>query len=523
MSVELEKKIIKTHRTLKAIGTQTTMDNDIIVPDTQPDVKTVLQAEILPMICEKHIQRDYIILSGNVDYSIVYLSDEKDAPSKVKSISTRVPFTHQIEASGVHEAAFTGIKADVVSVDFSAVNSRKINIKSVVDFETNIIRPDDFQAVSNVMSESELPCMYQDIVSYSLKDYAENEFEISNVLSISSGSEVIEDILKVDVRVSGKEIKSINGKLVAKGTLEARALYTDTSGQLQSIDGELPFTEVLSIDDVYEDNICESEYTLTDLQYSAAADSDGDATMIELRARINAATCVYEQKAESVTTDLYSPDFNVAIARDKAKVSQIVCASSDRSVIKESISLSADAPSIGRIYNVVVKPYVENAELSGGKAEIRGIADTYIEYTSQNTDAPVWSEKKEIPFTYSVSADCNKDAQISVICEADEISYSVTSSTSADVRFTLNFETKISEEKDVTYIKDVEADEENGFNKDNMPSITIYFAAKGEKMWDISKRYHTTAEAICAANGCEFPDVLTEPKKIMIPRKSVLI
>ncbi|MBQ6998699.1 MAG: DUF3794 domain-containing protein [Clostridia bacterium] len=521
MSVELEKKIIKTHRTLNATGTQATMDNDIIVPDTQPDVKTVLQAEILPMICEKHIQRDYIILSGNVDYSIVYLSDEKDAPPRVKSISTRVPFTHQIEASGAQEAAFAGIKADVVSVDFSAVNSRKINIKSVVDFESNIIRPDDFQAVSNAISESELPCKLQEIVSFSLKDYAENEFELSDVMSIPTGSEMIEDILKVDVRVASKEIKSINGKLVAKGSLETRALYTDTAGQLQSMEGAIPFTEVLSIDDVYENDICESEYTLTDLQYSAAADSDGDASMIEVRARINAATCVYEQSADSVTEDLYSPDFNVSLARDKAKVAQMVCASSDKSIIKENISIPADAPSIARIYNVVVKPYVESAEISANKANISGVADTYIEYTSANTDAPVWSHKCEIPFEYSVSADCGKNAQISVLCDADDISYSAASATSADVRFSLNFDTKIIEEKEVTYIKDVEADEENAVNKGAMPAIVIYFAAKGEKMWDISKRYHTTTEAICAANGCDFPEVLTEPKKIMIPRKSV--
>ncbi len=521
MSVELEKKIIKTHRTLNAMGTQATMDNDIIVPDTQPDVKTVLQAEILPMICEKHIQRDYIILSGNVDYSIVYLSDEKDAPSRVKSISTRVPFTHQIEASGAQEAAFAGIKADVVSVDFSAVNSRKINVKSVVDFESNIIRADDFQAVSNATGEGELPCKQKDVESFSLKDYAENEFEVSDVLSISSGSEVIEDILKIDVRVAGKEIKSINGKLVAKGNLEARALYTDTAGQLQSMESSIPFTEVLSIDDVYENDICESEYTLTDLQYSVAADSDGDASMIEVRARINAATCVYEQSCDSITDDLYSPYFDVTVARDKAKVTQVVYASSDRSIVKENINIPADAPSIARIYNVVVKPYVESAQVLGGKADISGVADTYIEYTSANTDAPVWSHKCEIPFAYSVSADCSKDAQISVICEADDISYSASSANSADVRFTLNFDTKIVEEKEVSYIKDVEANEENAVDKDKMPSITIYFAAKGEKMWDISKRYHTTTEAICAANGCEFPEVLAEPKKIMIPRKSV--
>lgn len=521
MSVELEKKIIKTHRTLSAMGTQATMDNDIIVPDTQPDVKAVLQAEVLPMICDKHVQKDYIILTGNVDYSILYLSDEKDAPSKVKSISTRIPFTHQIEAAGAQEASFAGVKADVITVEFSAVNSRKINVKSVVDFESNIIKPDDFEAVSAASAASELPCKSRQVTSFALTSFAENEFEVADVLSIPSGSEMIDEILKVDIRVAGREIKTINSKLVAKGAVEVRALYTDTAGQIQSLDGELPFTEILSVDDVGENNICEVEYTITDLKYSAAADSDGDASLLDLQARINAATCVYAQSEDYITEDLYSPDFEVSVARDMAKISRMVVNSSDQSIIKDTIDLPAGAPSVSKIYNAVVKPYVESAEIKGGKAHISGVADTYVVYTSASMDSPVCSHKKEIPFSYSVPADCGEDAQISVLCDVDGISCSAVSDTSAEVRFTLNFDTKVIVEESVSYIKDIDVDESSAPDRSSMPGIVIYFAAKGESMWDISKRYHTTAEAIAAANGCDFPEVLTEPKQIMIPRRKI--
>ncbi len=521
MSVELEKKIIKTHRTLTAMGTQATMDNDIIVPDTQPDVKSVLQAEVLPMICEKHVQKDYITLTGNVDYSIIYLSDEKDAPSRVKAISTRVPFTHQIEAAGAQEASFTGIKADVITVEFSAVNSRKINVKSVVDFESNIIRSDDFEAVSSATAEADLPCKEQEVTSFALTGYAENEFEVSDALSIPSGSEMIDEILKVDVKVASREIKSINSKLVAKGSVEVRALYTDTAGLLQSLDGELPFTEILSVDDVGDQDLCEVEYTLTDLQYSAGADADGDTALLELRARVNAATCVYTQDVDYITADLYSPDFDVSVARDTIKVNRMIASSTDQSIIKDTIDLPAGAPSISKIYNVVAKPYVESAEISGGKAHISGVADTYIVYTSSAADAPVCSHKKEIPFSYAISADGGDDAQINVLCDARDISFSTSSAGSAEVRFTLDFDTKVISQEEISYIKDVEADESSVADRGAMPGIVIYFAAKGESMWDIAKRYHTTAEAISAANGVDFPEVLTESKQIMIPRRKI--
>ena len=519
MSVELEKKIISNHRTLTATGTQATVDNDIIVPDTQPDVKTVLQAEVLPMICEKHVQKDYIILTGNMDYSIIYLSDEKDSPSAIKSISTRIPFTHQIEVSGAQEASFTGIKPDVVSVDFSAVNSRKINVKSTVEFESNIIISDGFEAVCSAQAEQELPCRNQEIETFALASFCENEFELSDTFSIPSGSEMIDELLKVDIKINSREVKSISGKPVAKGTVDVHALYTDTAGQIQCIDGEIPFTEILSADDVGADDMCEVEYTITDLSYSAAADTDGDISMLDLRTRINIATCVYRKSVDSITEDLYSPDFEVSVMRDSVRVCRIAGGGTDSSVIKDTVQISADAPPISRIYNVIAKPYVESAEIKGGKAHISGVADTYIMYTSSDKDCPVSSFKKEIPFSYSIATACGDDARISVFCDVDAISYNAVSSNTADVQFTINFDTKIITEERISYIKNAEADEENIYDRSQIAGIVIYFASAGESMWDIAKRYHTTAQAIASANGCDFPDILTEAKQIMIPRR----
>lgn len=521
MSVEIERKIIKTHRTLTAGDTQATMDTDIIVPDINPDVKVVLQAEVVPYISGKHIQKGYITLTGSMDYNILYLSDEKECAPSLKAINTRIPFTHQLKVPDAESHVFAGIKADLINVEFSMVNSRKINVKCVVDFESNVLMPDEFEAVSAVYAEGDLPCRSRSVSSFAVVDFAENEFEAGGLLSIPSGSDMIDEILKVDARVAGREVKCINGKPVAKGAAVIHALYTDTSGQLRTIEGEIPFTEVLDVDTVDEGNICEAEYSITDLRYGAAADSDGDMALLDVTVCISAAAGVYTQAEEALTIDLYSPDFDVSAARDSVCVNRLVCAGKDISDIRDSVQLPAGAPPISEIYNVITKPYVESAVISGGKAHISGIADTYLMYTTPHQDTPFFSFKKEIPFSYSVPADCGEDAHISVICDADDISCSATSASSAEVRFRLNFDTKIIEEEEIVYIKDVEADEASASERGEMPGIVIYFAAAGESMWDIAKRYHTTAEAISAANKSELPEILTEPRQIMIPRRKI--
>ena len=48
--------------------------------------------------------------------------------------------------------------------------------------------------------------------------------------------------------------------------------------------------------------------------------------------------------------------------------------------------------------------------------------------------------------------------------------------------------------------------------------IVLYFASKGEKIWDIARRYNSSAYEIKTLNSCN-EDVLSAPKKFIIPTK----
>ena len=517
MSVEIEKKIIKTFGTIEPSNHTATIESDIIVPDYQPDVKKVLISQVLPMVCEKRVQKDFITLSGNMDYSIIYLSDEKNDDGKIKSIKVRSPFTHQLEVKNADSASFSKITAEASNVEFSVVNSRKINIKSVIDFQSSIILSDEIEALGEVVSEG-VPFKTQEVSSFSLCAFAENEFEVSNCLPIPSGSDMIDEILKVDVKVCGREIKSINSKLVAKGVVELCALYTDTAGQINTLNGEIPFTEVLSVEDSGSD-LCEVEYSITDFQFSPAADSDGDISTIDFYAKINASSCVFVQETDAICTDLYSTRDSVALEKENARLKKIVFSNTERLSFKEVIGLSPEAPPIEKIFNVIAKPCVEDAKIDGDKAKISGVTDVYLQYISSSSQYPIYSIKQEVPFSYTVSADKIGKGDVSVIPSAYNISFSYLNPASAEVKFSIDFETKVLSEENVAYIKNASFTEKSDAELKSLPGIVIYFASKGESMWDIAKRYCTTKEDIFASNGKEFPEILTQNEKIMLPRR----
>lgn len=518
MSLEIERKRIKAISPVTAAGTRTVNDADIIVPDYQPDAARVLQAEVLPMVSEKQVQNGFVTLSGSIDYSILYLSDEKGEERAVKPISARMPFTHRIEASGAEDGAPVQVCPDVIRVEFSQVNSRKINVKSVVDFRCRIEGNGELDAVCSVSADSPVPSRQTEVESFYVAAQCENFFEISDAIPLPQDGGVIDELLKADIAVNGREVKSINGKPVAKGEVEIRALYRDGGGDIRSVGGEIPFTEILDVDNVGESDTVRTSYSVTDFKYSAAADGNGDATLLKISASVSVYTYVYSQQAESITSDLYSPDFCVDISRGRAEIYRRAGVCSSRAGVKEIAEIPAGAPPIERIYGVNVKPYVEEAKLLGGKAHIRGTSDVYVTYITADSALPVFTFKKEIPFELNTPCDGGDSCELEAVCTPSAVHWAGASPRDIEIRFFLDFDVTALEKRQITYIENAEIGDGDADKKERA-GIVIYFADKGESMWDIYKRYNTTEEDIAAANGTSFPDVLPESTKILVPKR----
>ena len=517
MPVNLEKKIIETCIFPEAANTRITPDANVIVPDSKPDAAKVVSAAVRPLIAEKRVQKDYITLSGNLDYEILYLTEEKDIAPRLMSISTRMPFSHQIEVTGGGDDICAGVKANVVSVSAEAVNSRKLNIKSVVDFETNLVDSSRFEAVVS-SAESSIPCRSISVPCSSVAAFCENEFELGGVLATTGGS-IIEEILCTDIKIDNREVRCLNGKLAAKGVARVSALYMDSDGVPRTVEGDIPFTEVLSIDGVDDSMIYEVDYSFVDTEFTAASDDDGDTTAIDIKVTVSACGYVYSRVNEEVATDLYSPEFELDVTDSVADVCHITYNGSEQCSIRESITL-APYPDATSIYNTTVNPCITDIKTSPSGAEVVGVADVCITCISDSEAMPVYTCRREVPFNCNLSTgSSDPDGRINVLCEAENIVCSLSAPSSAELRFNLYFETKVTETKEISYVADVKIPEGGETDKGDMPSIVIYFASKGERLWDIAKKYRTTAERLATANGIEFGEVLDRDMQIMIPKK----
>lgn len=502
MPVNISKNTIKTVSYPSVSNTLMSCDTNVIVPDSKPDAREVVVVSVRPLIGEKRVQKDYITLSGNLDYELMYTPEGGDCPV---GVSTRVPFTHQIEMAG-GEGAHISVKCNVVSVSAVAVNSRKINIKSVIDFETNAVLSSSFEIASE--KGCDMPCRTDSVNCSCLASFCERDFEVGGALTLGGGAPA--EILATRGGIDCREIKFINGKPVAKGIVRAAALYTDEEGKRCIAEGDFPFTEPLGCDG--EGTSREVDFVMTDGQF--AITSEGGGSGISATFSYTLCAFIYEDCKAEVISDIYSPEFDLETDRRDISFCHITSVR-EECPVKETIPLMSGNEAVA-VFSTTVTPEIEDIRSTPSGTEAVGKAAILL--CCVDREGNVCTAKKELPFACSLGVSAEDKDRISVVVEAESISAGLISPNMADVRYTLCFDTKVAGAQDLSCICDVRAIECED-KKVSAPSVLLYFPSAGEKLWDVAKEYRTTVDAISQANGRDFGEVFGEGEVVMIPRR----
>jgi len=376
--------------------------------------------------------------------------------------------------------------------------------------------------VTDVSADEQVEVLRKSIKAYNVVAESSEDFMIREELDVPSGKPSIKDILKMDVKVTGKDFKLLSNKVVVKGELNVCTLYIGDmdDNSIQFMEHGIPFTEIFDVNGVNEDMLCDLDYNIQNVYYQAQEDSDGDVRVVGIEVTLSADIKAGESRSIDVIADAYSPDVDVVLENRVCHIDEIVDEGRTQTTIKEIIDLPADIPDIIQVYNVVTKPYISETRVENGKIVVEGVIDTYILYLADNEDNPVFSYKQEVPFRQSIEvSNLSPDMACDVKAEIDHCSYSMNTGSEVEVRYILGISSKIIKTSQVDLITGMELKPYADVKSRQYPSITIYFVQKGDTLWKIAKQYRTTMQEIIEINKMENSDKLYVGQQLMIPRR----
>lgn len=482
-------------------------EGDVIIPDIKPDILSTINTNGTVCIYKKEVLEGKIRIDGGVQVYIMYLADDEN--SNIRGINTVIDFTKVIEMENVNSNMNMESNINLSTIECKILNGRKVNIKVGMDVDVNVFSNDNIEFVKNLENMTDIQVLNTTASMDSLlgtgvtKSYAKDTITLDN-------NDNLAEILKVNIHMINKEIKTSYNKVLAKSDMDATIVYLTDDNRIKEINWKIPVMGFIDMQDISDDNMCEVNYEIKNMLLKPNSVEEHS---IYIEVEIEISCNVFEKKELSIIQDLYSPTENLAINQKNITVMQNKQKIFNKCSIKEKIVVPEIQNS--QICNTEVIPKVIKQSMYKDKIMYDGELQVKFLFISNITNR-VDVKIQTIPFNYSI--DCpgiSNDYNLSTNIDVEMNNFVVMPDGSIEANVELGLNSNVSKMMEIKVIDNVGTIE----NEDNnIYSIVVYFVKPGDTLWNIAKKFRSTINAIASVNGIEDENKINVGQQLFIPK-----
>lgn len=279
---------------------------DLLTLDSgKPNIREILQTHMSVSNKDCRISGGKVTISGDLVLKILYRGDNES--SLVELAEHEIPFVHSIDIQGLRDDMFsdailTPLDQYVQIQADSDGESRVISIEITVSAALKIASSQSIEVLEDAYCINKVLNLHKVPVKYS-KLIAHNKAQ-SPAKEIVALDDLCPDILQI-FAAYGKsfvhEIKVIEDKVIAEGSIEANVLYIAESDDmpLYSYKAELPFKQIIETKGATPDMEVSVSTAIEHVSFNMLSGRE-----MELRFLISFNTSVYKEKEMHIITDI---------------------------------------------------------------------------------------------------------------------------------------------------------------------------------------------------------------------------
>ena len=449
--------------------------------------------------------QNQLSVEGNCVVSVLYLSDD----SKLHCFEQRLPFSKLVDVRRTEDCIFF---ADASSeyVNCRVLSQRRIDIHAGISLNYKAY----CKKQNNIFSacdEKSVQLSTQNINMCNLQDFNCRYFNVNETVEINGAQPTINQIVRSDAQIVLESTKVITGKILVKGTVISKILYlSENDSQLQRLESTVPVSQIIEIgadDDSFE----YVSLSLTGIDVFAKTDSSGALRLIDLSAVVCAQIAVYDNGSGTVVNDAYSTEYLLENRQEEVSVLQLSDRINENFLVRGDMEITDDT--VSSVLDLSVEGVKYEYRYADGKFEIKGVmsVNALLETAGQG----VRSADRQIEFEYSKNIVADDEIKPEFDLASTAVTYTIQGDSKLDIRAELEINGVLFNVKKIKLISDININEEAKKEKSGS-SLTVYFADKGENVWDIAKHYNTTVDLIMQENSLSTAEI-EKNQRLLIP------
>ncbi|MCR5753904.1 MAG: DUF3794 domain-containing protein [Acetatifactor sp.] len=514
--MELIQKNIHMDRVSAEALSQFTLEDDVNIPDSKPDVDSLSLEKGMVVIDELKCLNDSVTVKGRMQYSVLYHT--KEDGGRLVSLEGYIPFEEKINLQGANPSDITMAEGKVEDLSVGMINSRKLGVQSLITMQVwteelyDEEAPIGFAGADGVEYRQVMMNIAQ--IAISKNDI----FRIREEITLPAGYANIFQILWNDVALGDVEFRAMEEKIMLQGDIHLFVLYEGEGEErpVRSFETTVPFDGSLECHGCAEGMIPDIYYRVGQPELTVRPDLDGEERVIGVEMAMDIPVRIYEEEELGILSDMYGITKEFSTISHRANLRRLLSRVTGKTKVNDRIRIVGDHPSILQLLHSEATVLMEAQQAVQSGILLRGSLNVKVMYITGDDEQPYASVTEQFPYEYTLEVpgvtqeDCGR-----VRIQVEQLQVTMLDGEEMDVKAVLSFDTTVFKNIPMDLIGRVEETELDSARLNSLPGMIIYMVKAGDNLWNIGKRYYVPVEAIRQMNGLE-SDELRVGQKLLI-------
>lgn len=478
---------------------------DYVLPDYYPEIFKLLKCFATPYIVSYNVSGSKLTYELCVYIKVCY-SDEES--SVIHVVDQKMMFTKTVELGKICNSPTVSLIPAVDYLNCRAVNSRRLDIRGAVSVDICVSDECKTEVICDVYGMGiELD---KKNVEYPVSRlYAEKMLTVNDDFELGISKSAINNIIYSRASVTSTDKKIIANKAVTKGEISIDMLYTCDENKIESLSFTLPFSQIVDMDGLDDRFECYVDADIVNCEITPRSDGDGNTKVVDCSVSVRLKCTAVRMGSTELVCDEFSTEYETSDQRENVRYNakpQWI-----NSNFFSVCSVEMGENEIEKVYGVISDVKSCNFTVCEDKSSLEAEGTVCCTVIAGTIGGEILFSDKEYSFTYNIPVELTSDeCNIDMKAISGSCSYNIGANGNIEVKTEIKLCGSVCCVESSEYIVDIFADENSPISKNSDCTMKLYFCESGEKLWDIAKRFHSSAELIMDENDIDGDNVSSD-------------
>ncbi len=466
------------------------IDCDITLPEYLPDIVRILRCTANSGVTSHTVTGDRVTAEVTSLVRVLYICSE----GKLHCFEQRLQFAKQLEINPTDGTALC-VGAKTEYINYRVAGQRRIEIHGAISVFAKSTAKKSCDIVSACKGGG-MASKCQEIALCSLESITEKTFAVNETVEVNVTQSPIQAIVYSVGTATIDEIKVISDKLFLKGQVILHSTFICEDNQVENLESIININQIIEADNLDEAQELNADFKVSLIDARPRFEMSTNKNYLDVTACLCFSAQGYTQRKIPAICDAYSTQYECKLTKSTAYLPQI------QEKLNNTILCrgACDLESTGVSEVLCFTPTNSTAVFNCGSEGFKVSGEVTAEFIYRDRQGEIAFAQRLIPYEYKGQIDCDSPLMCTPKADITAYNFVIGGDNRIDVRIELLITGFVFSESAHITVNEIEVKTDCPKKNTNAP-LTVYFADSGESVWDIARRYCTTAEIIKKDNN----------------------